>query len=185
MTEIERRESVYDLVQKDVTLRGEVSTARTMNRVSGLLAEALRQSGLTGAEIAEQMDVSASRVSQILGEPANLRLSTIARFLNAAGFEPQIQAVALSDRRIIDGPPKPQKRKRKRGRTPSMTVFAEEIPSTEPHGAPVRRIILQDSSTSRTTDPAKWVSVGEYPHKHDSQQRSGGAIRSWATGGSR
>lgn len=179
MTELEHSESVYDLVQRDPFLSSEVLTARIMNRTTRLFNEALQRSKLTQAELADLMEVSAGRVSQLLGEPANLRISTIVRLLSAAGFETHLGATSKADGTIIDGSQKRRTRDRRRNQE-QLTVFTEEIPSTDPTVEPVKRIIFQNSATSRNTEPSSWNHVGKY--------QSGSTIkpiRAWTDGGSK
>lgn len=179
MTGLEHSKSVYDLVQSDPTLNSEVLTARMMNRTTRLFAEAIEQSKLTQAEIAELMDVSAGRVSQLLGEPANLRISTIVRLLSAAGFETHISATSRADGTIIDGS-QTRRRRNRRNSQEHLTVFTEEIESTDPTVAPVKRIIFQNSKTSRTTEPRSWNRLGEYQSGSTTKQ-----LGAWTAGGSK
>lgn len=180
MTDLERKESVYDLVQNDPELRGEVSTARMMDRVSRLFSEALQHSGLNQAELAEIMDVSAGRISQILGEPGNLRISTIVRVLNAAGFDPHVSATSKLDGAMIDGSQNRRKRNRKNKQDEPLTVFTEELPNADPTVAPVKRIIFQNSAISRNTEPGEWKHLGTYRHGTAPKP-----IRAWTAGGSK
>lgn len=183
MTDIERTETVHELVQNDVKLRGEVSTARTMNRVSALFEEAIQSSGLTQAEIAEIMEVSTGRISQILGEPGNFRISTITRLLNAVGFEPQIWAKSLSGGKSIDGVRRkrsPRTRKDEASDQDTLTVLFEEYQSPEIPNSIVKRIIIQDSPTSRSTQPAEWQKAGTVPRPGSKK-----SIQSWIAGESK
>jgi len=70
----------------------EVEAGRSVNRVVGLLNEALAVSGRTQVEIAEALGVTAGRVSQVFSGEGNIRISTLARYLRAMGYSLELNA---------------------------------------------------------------------------------------------
>lgn len=79
--------SLYDAI---ATTRGgqrHLAKARLRYQVLTLLHEALSRSGLNQTDLAEAADVTKSAVSQAFAGNGNLRIDTIAAYLDALGFE--------------------------------------------------------------------------------------------------
>jgi len=70
----------------------DMSAAKLAVRSVALLNLAVSTAGLTQQELAERLGVSAGRVSQVLNGDGNVRVSTLGRFLRAAGYDPQLDA---------------------------------------------------------------------------------------------
>lgn len=79
--------SLYDAIAKAPGGRRHLAKARLRYRILSLLHEALSQSGLSQTELAEAADVSKSAVSQAFAGNGNLRIDTVAAYLDALGFE--------------------------------------------------------------------------------------------------
>lgn len=79
--------SLYDAITKAPGGRRHLAKARLRYRILSLLHEALSQSGLSQTELAEAADVSKSAVSQAFAGNGNLRIDTVAAYLDALGFE--------------------------------------------------------------------------------------------------
>lgn len=62
-----------------------------------VLERALEECGMTQAKLAEALELSPGRISQIFGSEANLTLSTVARVLAAMGYDAVISAVSMAD----------------------------------------------------------------------------------------
>ncbi|KJL18828.1 helix-turn-helix protein [Microbacterium azadirachtae] len=70
----------------------ELAAAEIMVKASTLMWKAFEQSGLTQRQLADALDVSEGRVSQILHGDGNVRLSTLARYLRATGYLARLEA---------------------------------------------------------------------------------------------
>jgi transcriptional regulator with XRE-family HTH domain len=84
-TLVEERESTPEGRLAMAGARAAVGTVTLINR-------ALDTSGLTQAHLAEILGVTPGRVSQVVNGDGNLRVSTIARFLRAAGYRLKLTA---------------------------------------------------------------------------------------------
>jgi len=71
----------------------ELAAARSAVEGSALLARAFAATGLSQKELAQRVGVTEGRVSQILGQSVNLRLSTIGRYLRAMGYRLSLSAM--------------------------------------------------------------------------------------------
>ena len=78
--------SMVDEMEHDPAGALELAAARSAVQGSALLSRTFAASGLTQKELAQKVGVTEGRVSQILNEPVNLRLSTLGRYLQAMGF---------------------------------------------------------------------------------------------------
>jgi transcriptional regulator with XRE-family HTH domain len=79
--------SLYEAIAQTRGGRSHLAKARLRYRVLSLLHDALSRSGLNQSELAEQAEVSKSAVSQTFAGNGNLRIDTIAAYLDALGFE--------------------------------------------------------------------------------------------------
>ena len=70
--------------------RGVMAGAVLRRRILQLMEEALMASGLSQADVARSLGCSRSAVSQTLGGDGNLRIDTLAEYLDALGFEVEI-----------------------------------------------------------------------------------------------
>jgi len=70
----------------------ELAAATGAVEASALLTRAFRESGITQKELAARVGVTEGRVSQILGEETNPRVSTVARYLHAMGYRLRLRA---------------------------------------------------------------------------------------------
>lgn len=69
------------------------ASAKVVNAVGGLMQRALAATGTAKQDIAKAMLVSPGRISQILAADGNVKVSTLARFMEACGYELSISAV--------------------------------------------------------------------------------------------
>jgi DNA-binding phage protein len=79
--------SLYEAIAQTRGGQRHLAKARLRYRVLALLHDALSQSGLNQSELAEQAEVGKSAVSQAFAGNGNLRIDTIAAYLDAMGFE--------------------------------------------------------------------------------------------------
>lgn len=84
-TVVEERESTREGRLAMAGARAAVSTVTLINR-------AVETSGCTRADLAVLLGVTPGRVSQVLNGDGNLRVSTVARFLRAAGYRLKLTA---------------------------------------------------------------------------------------------
>lgn len=86
-----------DLLAAPQAVEREIAAGRSANRVMGLLGEALSASGVSQREIAEALEVTEGRVSQVLSGDGNVYVSTLARYLRAMGYQLELGATACVD----------------------------------------------------------------------------------------
>lgn len=84
-TEVERQESTR-------SGRMDLAAAKLANSVGSLMGRAARASGKLSSQIAKDMQVTPGRVTQILGSGGNVRIATLARFMDACGYELKLTA---------------------------------------------------------------------------------------------
>ena len=89
----DRQPSMVDEAESNPTDALELAAARAAVEGSALLSRAFAETGLTQKDLALRVGVTEGRVSQILGEAVNLRLSTVGRYLQAMGYRLSLCAV--------------------------------------------------------------------------------------------
>jgi transcriptional regulator with XRE-family HTH domain len=97
--------SLYD--EHAATKAGPLSLAAATlaMRVSRLLHGAKSASKMSSKQIAERMDISEGRVSQVLNGDGNVHIATLARFMRAMGYMLEVVAVPLdSGKPVIQRP---------------------------------------------------------------------------------
>jgi len=98
MTEDSNRPpTLVEEAEADPFMSLDMAAARGIVDGSALLARTFRATGLTQRQLATKAGVSEGRVSQILGGEENLRLSTVARYLHAMGYQLMLSASNLAD----------------------------------------------------------------------------------------
>lgn len=95
MTERRRRSLVEE---REQTLAGRIAMAAADAAVESvsLINEALEVSELPHAALAERLGVTPGRVSQVVNGDGNVRITTLARFLRALGYNLTLRAVPAS-----------------------------------------------------------------------------------------
>ena len=83
--------------------RGLLSGARLRRRVLQLMEEALEESGLSQADVARHLGCSRSAVSQTFGGDGNLRIDTLAEYLDALGYEAEVIIRARGSAASVSG----------------------------------------------------------------------------------
>ncbi|WP_432978622.1 hypothetical protein [Dactylosporangium sp. CA-233914] len=137
------RRSLVDEV--DSTRKGAqgMAAARLAIQIVRLLVTAKSQSRLTNRDLADELDVTEGRVSQVLNGDGNIHIGTLARFMHAMGYALEIVAMPLrSDREPIYGAAKRLRRRRDGGAASSglsETARSEHVELFEqrfltPHG---------------------------------------------------
>jgi len=109
MTAIERHKTLVEIEESTSEGRREMAAARAEARIVSLLRKAFRLSGMRQQELAHQLGVSEGRVSQVLGGDSPLRITTVARYLRALGYDLAISAnPADPGAPVLDRPRKPR-----------------------------------------------------------------------------
>ncbi|QHK19715.1 helix-turn-helix domain-containing protein [Pseudarthrobacter psychrotolerans] len=91
----ETNKSEVEIAESTVEGRVEMAAAEASFDAVGLLNKVVRASGLSQREIAEALGVGESRVSQVLSGDGNLRITTLARYLRAAGYSLRLEALPV------------------------------------------------------------------------------------------
>jgi len=136
MTEIDRRRlSMVEELEADPVEALELAAARGAVEGSALLTRVFFEAGITQKELARRLGVTEGRVSQVLGEEVNLRLSTTARYLHAMGYRLNLYATD-QDGQIIDT------RRRVRARVRAKQRTTEFVLATPVDGWPKREPVI-------------------------------------------
>ena len=85
-------------LEEDPRVRSELAAARLASTVGALMEQVGEASPVKYKDVAAAMGVSAGRVSQILSGDGNVRIATLARFLDACGYELELTARPKSGR---------------------------------------------------------------------------------------
>lgn len=91
--------SLHDRIASSAEGKRELSAARLRYTALKLLHRALDQSGTTKSELASRLGVRKSAVSQVFRGDGNLRLNTLADYLDALGYEAQVELVKAGELR--------------------------------------------------------------------------------------
>jgi transcriptional regulator with XRE-family HTH domain len=101
--------SEVEIAESTVEGRIEMAAAEASFDAVGLLTKVVRASGLSQREIADALGVGESRVSQVLSGDGNLRITTLARYLRAAGYALRLEAIPADPG--VSELPKPRSRR--------------------------------------------------------------------------
>lgn len=107
--------SEVEIAESTVEGRIEMAAAEASFDAVGLLNKAVRASGLSQRQIADALGVGESRVSQVLSGDGNLRITTLARYLRAAGYALRLEAAPAEPG--VAELPKPRSRGRREAET--------------------------------------------------------------------
>ncbi|SDG88252.1 MULTISPECIES: helix-turn-helix domain-containing protein [Microbacterium] len=151
MTAIDRKRTVLDVENATPASAQELSAARAEIRAEILLGEAFRVSGKSQRQLADDLGVTEGRVSQILSGGASLKVSTLARYLRALGFQLEVAAEPLE--KGLDRLPRP---KRARGRVGSSLILHSR--RAEGTNGPSQQIMF---ALERADGSEGWKPVGE------------------------
>lgn len=86
-------ESEVDRIMAERSSALHLAAARLAGSVGALMERAVARSGRLAREVADEMMVSEGRISQLLSADGNIKVSTLARFMDACGYEVVITAV--------------------------------------------------------------------------------------------
>ena len=90
--------SLFDKLQAAAPM--ESAAADSAVRSVSLINEVIEKAALPQSQVADILGISPGRVSQVLNGDGNVRISTLAKFLRAAGFD-----LELSARKVPLNPP--------------------------------------------------------------------------------
>lgn len=99
MTEKQRRPTLID--QEEATDAGAqgLAAANLAGQVVRLLEQALEASGMDQKALAERLDVTQGRVSQVINGDGNMRVAAVARYLRALGYQTHLSATPVDPSR--------------------------------------------------------------------------------------
>lgn len=116
-------------LEEDPRVRSELAAARLASTVGALMEQVADATSAKYKDIAAVMGVSAGRVSQILSGDGNVRIATLARLLDACGYELELIARPKAGRGSAITLPRPPRRRRPKRSATSGTA-ARWRPST-------------------------------------------------------
>ncbi|MFF4155050.1 helix-turn-helix domain-containing protein [Streptomyces sp. NPDC001651] len=105
----------------------ELSAASLAQSVVSCLEQAKRVSGKSNKELSALLGVSEGAVSQVLNSDGNIRISTLARYLRALGFEPRLSADPVGGGESLPLTPRRVRSRRKRSPEASVAPRAERM----------------------------------------------------------
>ncbi len=85
--------TLYEALASTRDGRRGLAAARLRYRVKGLLHRALASSGMSQSDVAKALGLGKSAVSQVFSCSGNLRVNTVAEYLDAMGFEVNLELV--------------------------------------------------------------------------------------------
>lgn len=96
--------SLYDRIAAKPGGLQALASARLCRSVLHCLDDAMRQSGITQAELARRLGVRRSAVNAVFGGNGNVRVETLATYLYELGYELDVKMVAAGELRRRTGP---------------------------------------------------------------------------------
>ncbi|WP_073946047.1 helix-turn-helix domain-containing protein [Streptomyces kebangsaanensis] len=105
----------------------ELSAASLAQSVVSCLEQAKRASGKSNKELSSLLGVSEGAVSQVLNSDGNIRISTLARYLRAMGFEPRLSADSVEGGESLPLAPRRVRSRRKRSTEASAAPRVERM----------------------------------------------------------
>lgn len=89
--------TLYDDVASTSQGSAELAAARAASRVARLMGSAHKRSGVSQTAMAEALRVSKGRISQLLNGDGNVKVSSLAKVLDALGYELSLEAKPKND----------------------------------------------------------------------------------------
>ena len=143
-----RRRSLVE--ERESTLEGRLSMAAARSAVAAvaLINRAVDVSGLTQDALSRDLGVTPGRVSQVVNGDGNLRVSTLARFLRAAGY--RLRFVAEPADAGIDPLPEPARSRRPAGERTFRYVAVRTVTTLTDEGVGPERVLQVSVSHPKT-----------------------------------
>lgn len=119
-----KNKPLIEELEADPRVRSELAAARLASTVGALMEQVGEATSAKYKDIAAAMGVTSGRVSQILSGDGNVRIATLARFLDACGYELELTARPKSGRGPAITLPRASRRPRARqpARAPESAV---------------------------------------------------------------
>ncbi|MFS0700282.1 helix-turn-helix domain-containing protein [Cellulomonas sp. 179-A 4D5 NHS] len=145
--------------ERESTPEGRMAMAGARAAVGAvtLINRALDVSRLSQTELSRILDVTPGRVSQVVNGDGNLRVSTLARFLRAAGYTLKLTAEPAEPG--VTPLPEPGSRRAKSRPAPRYATTFSVMCATEDGVGPVDVIQLSSAHPSRMLDRPKTYSM--------------------------
>jgi transcriptional regulator with XRE-family HTH domain len=89
-----RPRSLYEEIAATRAGSHSLAAADLAIQVTRMLYLALTRRGMTQAQLAERLEITEGRVSQVLNGDGNLHIATFGRFMRALGYKIELRAVA-------------------------------------------------------------------------------------------
>lgn len=117
--------SLIEIEETTSAGRQEMAAARLEYSAIKLLNRAMRSSGKSQKELADTIGVGESRVSQVLRGDGNMKVSTLARYLRALGYQGEVSARPVDEgARPIDSV---KKRTRRSTSEPDLQLYSQIV----------------------------------------------------------
>lgn len=123
--------SLYERLSSTSSGARALAAARLRYRVLDLLHEGLEASGLTQADVAERLGVRRSAANQVFRGTGNLRVNTVAEYLDAMGRELKLEVVLAGTAR---------------GEAQAWRTLATTVAPAQPVSSPRVDLVWQESS---------------------------------------
>lgn len=139
-----RRRSLVE--ERESTLEGRLSMAAARSAVAAvaLINRAVDVSGLTQDALSRDLGVTPGRVSQVINGDGNLRVSTLARFLRAAGY--RLRFVAEPAEAGIEPLPEPARSRRPAGERSFRYAAIRKVTTITGEGVGPERVVQFSTS---------------------------------------
>lgn len=181
MTELNRRMTVSEVEESTPMGRREMSVARLSLRAALLISRAFQASGMSQKELAGELGITEGRVSQVLNGDGNFRVSTIARFLAALGYDAVLEAHPTREELpSITG----KRRLRNANRSLKESVYVQLVGGSGGSILPRFTVVPEGASPSGKSLSAH-VFVGTLDHQKSVVNWTAGAMPSFAIEGER
>lgn len=125
----DENKTLVEELEEDPRIRSELAAARLASMVGALMERVGDATSTKYKDVAVAMGVSPGRVSQILSGDGNVRIATLARFLDACGYELELTARPKSGRGLSITLPQ---MRRRRSRFDALSEGSERWKSATP-----------------------------------------------------
>lgn len=124
--------SEIEKIEADPRLRAELAAARLASTIGALMDAVEEATPVLQKDIAHAMRVTPGRVSQILSGDGNVKIATLGRFLDAAGYDLELVARPKSGQGATIVLPKAPRRRHRMADTPTvkatpLLAFSERV----------------------------------------------------------
>ncbi len=121
-------------LEADPTERASLAAAQLASAIGALMEQTIDASTSSKQEIAANMGVTPARISQLLAGDGNVRIATVARLLDACGFEVSVTAKAKHGGQEFTVPRRSRPRRPGGTRQPQLACVTSPAEFYEPLG---------------------------------------------------